>query len=315
MKNALIRCDASQNTGLGHITRCLALATQLKKQKYKVVFASNSDPIAKEKIFEQKFEGFFFDHEDIDSQIMIEQILQKYKIDLLICDTKNNFPVFLIQIMKKMGILTVALDTPHAYAKECDLVFFPPHAIVDTTLYKGKVYLGLEYVILRSEFYDPFERKRNLIPNILIMMGGTDPNNKTLQILKKIDSIKSEFTLTILQSQQHPQFTTIQNFQSFHKKQVFSNVANMSKFLETIDLAIIQFGTSVYELLQKAIPTIILKSSHDEKLIDNYFVKNNFCFYLDEDGINKEIIVNALSSNLHQIHLSQNDVVDTIQSA
>ncbi len=61
--------------------------------------------------------------------------------------------------MKNKNILTVAIDEPSDYAKECVYMFLSTKAlIIDKTKYKGKVYQGLEYVILRPEFYEKFEK-------------------------------------------------------------------------------------------------------------------------------------------------------------
>ena len=196
-KNILIRCDASKEIGLGHITRCLVLANELRDDKNRVYFAIKNYEIAIEKIKEQQFDMIVAD-DNFDYFKWIEDIIEQQKIDIFIGDVRDGFPIELISYMKNKNILTVAIDEPSEYSKECDLCFYPPHASIDKSQYKGKVFQGLEYVILRPEFYEEFEKKKNEIPNILVMMGGTDAYNLTLPVIKKIDTYKEDFEISVI---------------------------------------------------------------------------------------------------------------------
>ena len=201
-KNILIRCDASKEIGLGHITGCLVLANELRDDKNRVYFAIKNYEIAIEKIKEQQFDMIVAD-DNFDYFKWIEDIIEQQKIDIFIGDVRDGFPIELISYMKNKNILTVAIDEPSEYSKECDLCFYPPHASIDKSKYKGKVYQGLEYVILRPEFYEKFEKNKNKIPNILVMMGGTDAYNLTLPVIKKIDTHKEDFETSVILSKQH----------------------------------------------------------------------------------------------------------------
>ena len=187
MKNILIRCDASQEIGLGHIVRCLELAKQLEKQDCNILFAIKPYEIAIQALEDKGLNYTCATLENFNYESWIKNLIDTHAIDTFIGDVRDGFPIELIHYMKSKNILTIALDEPSPYAKECDFTFYPPHANIDKKLYKGKVYQGLEYLILREEFYKPFEKMQNSMPNLLVMMGGTDSENITLDILNQID--------------------------------------------------------------------------------------------------------------------------------
>lgn len=292
-KNILIRCDASKEIGLGHITRCLVLANELRDDKNRVYFAIKNYEIAIEKIKEQQFDMIVAD-DNFDYFKWIEDIIEQQKIDIFIGDIRDGFPIELISYMKNKNILTVAIDEPSEYSKECDLCFYPPHASIDKSKYKGKIYQGLEYVILRDEFYKEYEKKENDIPNILVMMGGTDAYNLTFPVVEKIDKNKEYFEISVILSDKHKDINLLKEFikTSKHQIKIYNKVENMSSFLDNIDFAISQFGTIAYEYLIKNIPAIYIYNDKENINTYNYFVNNSYALVSDIEDINIDILSN-----------------------
>ena len=285
-KNILIRCDASKEIGLGHITRCLVLANIFRSDGYNVYFAIKNYKIAIEKLKEQQFDMLIAEY-DFDYFNWIENIIEEKKIDIFIGDVRDGFPIELISYMKNKNILTVAIDEPSEYSKECDLCFYPPHASIDRSKYKGKVYQGLEYVILRPEFYEEFEKKKNEIPNILVMMGGTDAYNLTLPVIKEIDNYNEEFKISVILSDKHKDIKKLNEFIriSHHKIDIYNKVDNMALFLNNIDYAISQFGTVAYEYLGKNIYVIYLYNNKESINNYDYFIKNRYALLTEINSI------------------------------
>lgn len=271
-KTILIRCDGYKEIGLGHVVRCLVLAKQLRDLGHKVIFATQNKNPGFETIQHENFEIIPIDTSDFNYQPWIEHLLSKIQIDIFIGDVRDGLPREVIQYMKQKKILTVAIDEPSDYAKACDICFYPPHADIDTSTYQGRVYQGFEYVILREEFYKPFTKIKNEIPNVLVMMGGTDACNLTLPIVQQLLNLENKnFNISIVIHQNHLDYNALKVLD--RRVSLHSNIKNMKQFLTLIDFGIISFGGSVYELLKLQIPfiTICLDEDHwkSSKLFEN----------------------------------------------
>ena len=286
-KNILFRCDASKEIGLGHIIRCLVLANQFRDNGDKVFFAIKNYDIAKEKIKEQNFDVLIADEKDFNYFEWIKNIVEEREINIFVGDVRDGFPIELISYMKNKNILTIAIDEPSEYAKVCDLCFYPPHAKMDKTIYKGKVYQGLEYVILRPEFYKEYEKKKNDIPNILVMMGGTDSNDLTLEVLKILEKKENNFNISVILDKRNKKYYDVVSLKEKSTKNIsiFSNINNMSIFLNDINFGIITFGMSAYELLYKNIPSLHICLDTDHSNASKFFSANNYAKSIEKKSL------------------------------
>lgn len=286
-KNILIRCDASKDIGLGHLIRCLELAKQFKKQSFEVFFAIKHNHIIIKKLKENRYKYFLANETNFDYESWLYNLCIENSIDIFIGDVRDGLSIKCIRKLKDKKILTVAVDEPSEYAKECDLCFYPPHSVFDRNKYLGEVFQGFEYTILREEFYEDFEKVKNNKPHLLIMMGGTDTYNYTLPILKRITKINCKFEISVVLNPQHKDYMQVKEIanKSLEKIKVYEKITNMSKFLNMIDFAIITFGTLAYELIYKKIPAIHIYHNPNDRNMSEYFIRNNFALLGDENHI------------------------------
>lgn len=283
MKNILIRCDGSKKIGLGHITRSLVLAKQLRDDSYNVIFLLKPFPMAIEMVRINHFKYCLPSDRSFDYTYWIKFAIEKYDPILFIGDIRDQFPPLLIDYMKNKNILTVALDEPSDYAKECDIVFFPPHSKIDPSTFKGKVYQGFEYTLLKEGFYKHYNKIQNTPSKIVVMLGGTDAYNLTLPIVKHLLGLNDrDFTLSVVIRKDHQDYHQLETLDK--RVTLYSDIDNMPFFLSSIDYGIVSFGTSVYELLIMKIPFITICLDNDHWISSEFFEKNHLTKrYLKED--------------------------------
>jgi len=306
VKNILIRCDASKSIGLGHITRCLVLAKEFQKKNCTVYFAMKNYQLGIEK--KEKFPIILFD-EDLSYNDWILKIVNEQNIDIFIGDIRDGLPTKTIKTLKRKKVLTVAIDEPSEYAKECDMCFYPPHANIDETLYKGKIFKGFEYVILRDEFYKQYEKKEHKIPNILVMMGGTDAHNLTYKIVKQLTDLEEKMNIMTIVNKNHPDYDKIKNIDE--KISIYSDIKNMAEFLSEIDFGVLSFGVSAYELLMMQIPAIHICLDEEHWSASSIFEKLEYAKRYSKDRLHIKASDLKITYKISE-HFSRGKVVEAI---
>jgi len=304
MVKLLLRCDGSKTIGLGHVTRMLSLAKQLREMGCFITFAMRSYPTGLQQVQKENFPIYIVPSYKTYSQ-WLPNIAQKY--DIFIGDVRDNLPPHLITLLQTKNIFCVAIDEISTYAKECNLTFYPPHSSIQKKLYKGKVFQGLEYTILRQEFYQAQQKKETKTQkNLLIMLGGTDAHNLTLEVLKRILSLTQHFTIYLILSKTSPFYTKIK--QKYPHIHLYSYIKDMATFLTSIDYAIITFGSSAYELLAKGVFGIHIALDDDHWQASEYFVNNGLALRYKKEDIHKIIIPKKVISPI----VKKNVIAQTI---
>lgn len=277
-KCVLIRCDASKKIGLGHMVRSIELARNLKSMGYEPNFILKFTFQLGIKMLVEDDLNYFLLSSYKSQTAQILKIANEKGAKVFIGDTKHGCPTLLIKKLKQIGVLTVAIDENNIYAKHCALCFYPPHANVQIREFKGKVYQGLEYTLIRKEFFEVSRRSKHTSNNfmrIFVMMGGTDTDNLLLPVLERIVvEASSNSQIITVAPKNHPD---LDKFRILPKNiEIFEPTLELVKILENSDLAIVKFGTIAYELLALGIPAIHLCFTDEDFRASEWFANRGY---------------------------------------
>lgn len=278
-----IRCDANERIGRGHLTRCLVLADELRAIGYDITFLrKGNSPLMQDIIINSKHEVKY-----IDKEYKIVELSKKNQPILFIADIPDDIPYSIMQHLKQQGIVTVSIDSTKAYSKLCDLCFFPQHAKVQSIVYRGKVYVGIDYTLIRPEFFDDKSVNSELKKDkksILVMMGGTDPKNFTYNVTSTILKVTAQDeNIIVILPKDHIDYEKVKALSS--RVTLCSDVENMPALLKKVKCSIVHFGTSVYEMLASATPSILICSTHDDFESAKWFKKNGYSLIMRSEEI------------------------------
>jgi UDP-2,4-diacetamido-2,4,6-trideoxy-beta-L-altropyranose hydrolase len=277
----LFRCDGSHEVGFGHIIRCLALADELKDNHgCDIIFAILRDNKAIELIESHGYQVTAADpnEEDFCYEEWLNNIVKQNNPNSIILDVRDDLPSETISNFHKQGILIVTIDDPTDRRLLADLAFYPPVPQVERMDWKGftgQLYVGWEWVVLRREFSQTYRNsstRRNetcasKIRNILVTMGGSDPQGMTLKAVKAMALLNDHFEATIILG---PGFTHRKKLDELlkgfsHQYKIYESLSNMSDIMAEADLAVASFGVTAYELAAMGVPAIYLCLTEDHE--------------------------------------------------
>lgn len=300
-----IRADGGSSIGMGHIMRTLVLAKELAKY-YKVFYICKMDSGDLNKyaggIDKVRKEGF--EVQIIGEENIIEQ-LKKIDADILITDSYDVNEEYFNKtksMFKKVGYIDDNNLLPYYNVdflinQNLGAEEFKYKANIDT-----QFLLGSKYILLREEFRNS-SWKRNIntkVENIMITIGGGDPNNITENILKNVSNLKYNFHVIVGAA-----FNNLEELKELAAEngniELYFN-ANMVEVMNKCDLAIAACGSTLYELYICKVPAIgIITAKNQEKLalkMDKLGIIKNLGWY---DKLDKNLLhdsIKNISDNL-----------------
>lgn len=264
MTKIAIRADGGSRIGLGHIQRCLALSSQLQREKMEVLFITKRNDIVKEKVEQKGFKVAELKHNlNLEEDLRYTtEILKSNKIDVLITDSYEFDERYLTEVKKNIRMLVSINDLAE--------IAFPSDIVINQNIYakelnypsltgKTKFLLGPQYALLRKEFANLGKRKINeKVQKALVTLGGSDCFNLTPKILNVLDTIEGEFNITAVIGHF---FNNISEIQSTVKKmskkvELVYNSSQMVNLMLSSDMAITGGGTTLYELAATGTPAL-----------------------------------------------------------
>ncbi len=261
MDTIFIRVAGGNNKGIGHLMRCMSLAKELRKHKFKIIFIINYDDSVISILNENNFNYEILKSDSLDDEIVeISKIIYE-KRSIVITDSYWMSNDYLIKL-KNISKYLISIDDMNLYE-------YPSDIIINSNLYANelnykknnntKYLLGKDYMIFREEFINDKGISINKIcKNVLVTMGGTDINNYTLQIIKYLSEIENIIFNVVVGVGFKNINQLIDEASKYKNINLIFNPKNMKNIMIQNDVAISASGTTSYELALLGIPSILI---------------------------------------------------------
>lgn len=280
--NIAIRCITEKSKGYGNFSRCLVLAKALRKHRYTITFLINKNKFVLSKLHQEKF-TYFLIPDSIQysgDSIVLKQFMEYTNSHVIILDMREYGEKLSKQLCKE-NFKIVLIDD--AWVSRCyaDVII---NGTIPTKYHKyskikqdSKLFVGPKYFITNPEFQKNKKKKSEIKSqkkyHITVSMGGADPKNTTMFVLKCLHIIKNIRISAIV----GPFFTNtdkIEQFATTHPAiKIIKNPTKIWNLFKKSDLVISNSGSTLYELTIMQIPSLCITSFKHEMPNANAFSK------------------------------------------
>jgi UDP-2,4-diacetamido-2,4,6-trideoxy-beta-L-altropyranose hydrolase len=295
--------------GTGHLMRCAALADAIRQRGSTVTFVCRDLP-EKLSIFvknqgfgvcqlpsagsrterRQGYEGWLGDSWEIDALQTISALKSRGAIDWLIVD-HYGIDHRWEEHLRALGCRILVIDDLGIHKHACDLLLNQNLIAGVHDRYRNlipeycRLLAGPQFALLRQEFCSArmsLSRELEQVGNLLVFLGGADPEGATLRVLKIIDGIRSnDLEVTAILGAANPHGETIKRlYGQRNGYKVISQAANMADLMMQADLAIGAGGISTWERACLGLPAIVIAIAENQMEVSRSVAEAGACLYL-----------------------------------
>lgn len=302
----IIRVDASPAIGSGHLTRCLLIGKKMDTEGWDVLFFT-ADKQAKYSI---KKNGFCCEEITYKEEIP-SHFLKKNKPIVIIADI-NSKVIFVedkeykiyINTLHQQADLLLTFEDMVDYPYPADIVVIPycgaEKIKIDNTNKTTKYLLGPKYFPLKDEFENTTTTISNEVKNIVITMGGSDPEKITLKVLQALNFEAINANITVIvggMSEITDQDINYITSNILGKISIKRNVSNMAELIAESDIAFTNSGLTKYEIAALGIPIILISNTERHSKYSELFSKSSSAIHLGYHAfVEWEDVINAYNN-------------------
>jgi spore coat polysaccharide biosynthesis protein SpsF (cytidylyltransferase family) len=298
----LMKTEASQEKGLGHLRRMINLGQFLNEDKNNgVLYAINDNKLAKDFL---KLNGYNYDYRIVEDELNLIEFINQYKIDVLIIDvqklkgkTKYNFN----NIKEQTSIKKIVLIDRYEYIGKVDLIILQgiQRDEILNKIDRKKTIYGTKCIFISNQFKKVIMKPKNVI---VVSFGGTDKSNSTTEIVRILKNIKinTNYKYKLILGPYYKFEQELKNELKDFKYQyeIIKNPENMAEQIKDAKLGIVYHGVTSYEFAYLGIPTLSIVT---DKIYEKEFYKleemgiSNYCGTIPEIQANKiEYFINNI---------------------
>ncbi|MDO2947307.1 UDP-2,4-diacetamido-2,4,6-trideoxy-beta-L-altropyranose hydrolase [Aeromonas simiae] len=279
-----IRTDSSARLGLGHVMRCLTLATTLRERGITPLFlcrdevGERSDLLRAQQMEVILLPSGLCDWQQ-DAEACLALLTDRHELAALIVDHYALDERWERQLLRlRPGMPLLAIDDLANRAHHATLLLdqTPGRHLSDYSPYLipgCELLLGARYGLLRPAFSRPMAPRN--VPShrpweLLINLGGTDPDNITLAVLQALSTITPPpqgWHFQVVLGRSAPHLEQVQQWCTLHGALCHVDVEDMAALFDRVDLAIGAGGTTAWERCSRALPSILLQLADNQALV------------------------------------------------
>jgi spore coat polysaccharide biosynthesis predicted glycosyltransferase SpsG len=267
LTKVLFLVDANKRLGMGHITRCLELARNLKRLKVSSYFLVSKNSSILQLIHDM---GFFVVQTSGNTSnnryesSYISKICSKEKFDCLIIDSRTKRTKSFFKKLNKICKTVVISNDTHPSSLNANLIILPEIKQQYPTSFLNKstkMLVGSKYTLLgKLKRLKKIKRDNS----ILISMGSTDKRNLTKKIIVAFKKTKFNFHAKIVigrffkESEQ-----LVKSLEKDKRFTIIKNKDSLIPFMQTSKIGIFTMGVTTYEALYCGLPSLIISHSKE----------------------------------------------------
>lgn len=287
-RHIFFRADGGSKTGLGHVIRSIALAEMLSPYFTTSFIISDPLPALKEQILAI-----------CDEIIVLSKELSYYEQAQFITDTYlktkdiivldgYNFDTKYQAIVKASGCKVVSIDDIHHCHYLSDVIV--NHAAgARQDQYSAEsytqFYLGIPYALLRKPFREIAKRKnpfKGNKGNVFVCLGGADPKNDTINILKKCQRVPGISNCYIVIGAGYKHHSELNDFivKSLFPITLLSNISadDMVKYMSMCPIAVTSPSSISYEYLSVGGALYLHVIADNQLELYDYYISNGLAY-------------------------------------
>jgi len=282
-------CDANVSSGMGHFLRCISLATQLRQQKYEVIFVGEFSAAAQ----------VFAKHYSIQLQLVLLSVAARLQ----------SLPPASRVVLDSYQYCYDELPYQHRYVLIDDFCLqnqYPVAGVINFT-YQAHKYnycdrgarhqaLGLDYYLAHPALTRLPAAFSPEVRRILVLIGSGDPYQLSAKIVASLRSISLFFEIKVAGSTLHP--TGCGKVDP--ALQYVPPIPDVSQYYDWADFCITSGGLAKYECAYLGKPAAVISLTAAEQSETDGFAASQLCFDL---GYHSNIEPDRLIKDLAQIIL------------
>lgn len=285
MTSVVIRCDGGATLGMGHVSRCLALADALRDEyTCAVTFAMRDPDSAGARVV--RAGRYHVDPiaapEGDDYGAELVALAAARSATAIVVDVRDALSRASLEALRESGVRVAIVDDGSDRRLASDLAFYPPVPQVEElewSGYAGRRFTGWDWVLLNREFAKKPDRagtaQASAAVDVLVTMGGSDRAGMTEFTVDALELLPMPLAVQVVIGPAFARAVELADAlaPSKHSIQVVHAPSSMAPLMRASRIAIASFGVSAYELAACGVPAVHLCLTPDHERSSSVFAR------------------------------------------